>query len=126
MNSTIISAVSVVTVALICYSIGVITEQRKAAISKRVLLFITAGVVLDITSTALMIFGSTNTPLTVHGVIGYTALLLMLIDAILVWRHWLTMSGETVSRRLHMYTRIAYGWWVVAYIVGAVMSAVVS
>ncbi|UCG54891.1 MAG: hypothetical protein JSV32_01335 [Dehalococcoidia bacterium] len=122
MNLVIIRAVVFVTFALVFYSIAVITEQKKSAVTKRVLLFLTGGVLLDITSTALMIVGSTNIPLTVHGIIGYSALLVMLIDAILIWRQWVRYTGAKISKGIHLYTRIAYGWWVVAYIVGAVMS----
>jgi uncharacterized repeat protein (TIGR03987 family) len=126
MNDVIIRAIIVVTLALICYSIGVISEQRKAQVTRRIILFITAGVLLDIASTVLMIAGSTNTPLTVHGCLGYSALLLMLIDAILIWRHWIRSRDVQIPRNLHLYTRIAYGWWVIAYIVGAVMSSVLA
>ena len=123
MNPIIIGAVIVVTFALICYSIAVITEQKKSAVSKWILLFLTGGVLLDISSTVLMIIGSTNIPLTFHGIIGYTALLVMLIDAILIWRHWVKSAGSKIPRGLHLYTRIAYSWWVIAYIIGAIMSA---
>ena len=126
MNSIIIQAVVVVTLALICYSIGVINEQRKSAISPIVLFFLTAGVLLDISSTALMLVGSTNIPLTIHGCIGYTALIVMLIDAFLIWKHWIQNGRATISRGLHLYTRIAYSWWVIAYIFGAVMSTMLS
>ena len=126
MNDVIVRAIIVVTLALICYSIGVISEQRKARVTRRVLLFITAGVLLDICSTALMIAGSTNIPLTVHGCLGYSALLLMLIDAILIWRYWIRSKESDIPRGIHLYTRIAYGWWVIAYIVGAVMSSVLA
>ena len=126
MNDVIVRAIIVVTLALICYSIGVISEQRKARVTRRVLLFITAGVLLDISSTALMIVGSTNIPLTVHGCLGYSALLLMLIDAILIWRYWIRSKESDIPRGIHLYTRIAYGWWVIAYIVGAVMSSVLA
>ena len=126
MNPVIIRAVIIVTFALLCYSIAVVTEQRKHAVSKRIIGFLTAGVLLDITSTVFMIVGSTNIPLTVHGVIGYTALLVMLIDAILIWRHWVRNGSGRIPRGLHLYTRIAYSWWVIAYIVGAIMSALLS
>jgi len=126
LNPILIRAVIVVTFALILYSVGVITEQRKSAVSKRVLLFLTAGVLLDITSTALMIVGSTNIPITVHGVIGYTALLVMLVDAILIWRHWIRSGSSKVPRGLHLYTRIAYSWWVIAYIAGAIISSLLG
>ncbi len=120
MNPTIIKAVIVVTCALVSYSIAVITEQRKKSITKSVLTFLTLGVTLDITSTVLMIMGSSG--ITYHGFIGWSALLVMLIDAILIWRYWLKNKSATISRGLNLYTRYAYGWWVVAYIAGAIIA----
>lgn len=122
MNPVLIRAVVVVTFALIFYTIGVITEQRKHRISKFVLAFITIGVVLDISSTVLMIIGSGKIPITVHGFIGYSALAVMLIDTILIWWWWRNNPDTGVSMGLNMYTRIAYGWWVVAYVAGAVIA----
>jgi EamA domain-containing membrane protein RarD len=123
LNPVIIRAVVVVTFALAFYSIAVITEQRKSMVTKRVLFFLTGGVLLDISSTSLMIAGSTNVPLTVHGCIGYSALTVMLIDAVLIWRHRVKNGESDISGKLHFYTRLGYGWWVIAYIVGAIMSA---
>jgi hypothetical protein len=122
-NPTLIKAVVVVTFALLFYSAAVITEQRKSVVSKRVLLFLTFGVCLDITATVLMILGSGNGPLTVHGVIGYSALSVMLIDTALIWR-CRVKNGDNcrVPRSLNIYTRLAFGWWVVAYIAGAIIS----
>ncbi len=127
MNPTLVKAVIVVTFALLFYSIAIITEQRKSLISRRVLLFLMAGVTCDVTSTALMIIGSENTPLTVHGFLGYTALSVMLIDAVLIWRFW-TKNGSInkVPRGLHIYTRVAYSWWVIAYIAGATISITIE
>jgi hypothetical protein len=125
MNPGLTRAVIVVTFALIFYSTGVIIEQRKAVVTQRVLFFLTAGVVLDITSTILMIINSGKIPLTVHGVIGYTALLVMLTDAALIWRHRRKNGEGRIPRKLHLYTRLAYGWWVVAYIAGAILAMVI-
>jgi uncharacterized repeat protein (TIGR03987 family) len=126
MNSILIKAVCVVTIALIFYSIGVITEQRKGRISKNVLLFLTSGVLLDIASTTLMIIGSRKIPLTVHGIIGYSALAVMLIDTILIWRFWRKSGNSQVPGRLNLYTRFAYIWWVMAYIAGAIIAMVIE
>jgi hypothetical protein len=120
LNPTIVKAVIVVTCALVSYSIAVITEQRKSSITKFVLTFLTLGVTLDITSTVLMIMGSSG--ITYHGFIGWSALLVMLIDAILIWRYWLKNKSAAVSRGLNLYTRYAYAWWVVAYIAGAIIA----
>jgi len=123
LNPTLIKAVIVVTFALLFYSIAIVTEQRKSSISRRVLLFLMAGVCCDVTSTALMIIGSGNIPITIHGFLGYTALLAMLIDTVLIWRFWTkNRSVNKVPRGLHIYTRIAYSWWVIAYIAGAIIS----
>lgn len=123
MNDVLIRAVIVVTVALVCYAVGAINEQRKSIVTRTVLIFLTAGVLLDISSTALMIAGSGNIPITAHGMLGYSALLAMLIDAILIWRHWFKHGRTKVTKRLHMYTRIAFSWWVIAYIAGAIISS---
>jgi hypothetical protein len=120
LNPTLIKAVIVVTCALVSYSIAIITEQRKKSITKFVLTFLTLGVTLDITSTVLMIMGSSG--ITYHGFIGWSALLVMLVDAILIWRYWVKNKNATVSRGLNLYTRYAYAWWVVAYIAGAIIA----
>jgi uncharacterized repeat protein (TIGR03987 family) len=122
LNPTLIKAVIVVTLALIFYSIAVLTEQREYSISKRVLTFLTVGVAFDISSTVLMIIGSRKIPITIHGFIGYSALLVMLTDTILVWRFWLKNRSTQVPRSLNLYTRLAYSWWVIAYIAGAIIA----
>ena len=125
MNHILMTGVIIVTFALAFYSVAVITEQRRSIVSKAVLTFLTAGLVCDVTSTLCMIIGSHNIPLTVHGVIGYTALLAMLVETMMIWGHWRkNRSGTKVPRGLHLYTRIAYGWWVVAYIAGGIIASV--
>ena len=122
MNSTLVKAVVVVTFALVFYSIAVVSEQRKRYISKLILTFLMVGVFLDISSTTLMIIGSRKIPFTVHGFIGYTALMVMLIDAILIWRFWRKNGEIYVSKGLNIYTGLAYAWWVIAYIAGAIIA----
>jgi hypothetical protein len=122
MNSILIKAVVVVTFALILYSIAVVTEQRKGIISKQVRIFLTAGICFDISSTVLMIIGSRKIPITIHGFIGYSALMVMLVDTILIWRFWSRNGNNQVSRALNIYTRLAYSWWVIAYVAGAIIA----
>jgi hypothetical protein len=126
MNPTLVKAVVVVTLALIFYSIAVITEQRQRFISGRVLSFLTGGILLDIASTVLMIIGSGKIPITIHGFLGYSALTVMLIDTVLIWRFWKKNGGSKISNSLNIYSRIAYIWWVIAYIAGAVISFTIS
>jgi uncharacterized protein with PQ loop repeat len=121
MNSTLIAGTIIVTFALISYSIGVITEQRKHSITRFVLIFLTVGIILDITSTIVMIIGSSNIPITFHGCLGYSALTVMLVDIICIWKLKFK-HVDTVPRKLHLYTRIAYAWWVIAYVAGSLIA----
>lgn len=112
----------IVTLALISYSIAVLGERRKKHITKSILSFLTVGLIFDITATACMIIGSTNSPFTLHGTLGYSALALMLIDTILIWRFFKTSGiNIEVPKALHNYTLISYSWWVIAYITGSLL-----
>ncbi len=125
MNPTLIIGMAIVTGALIFYSIAVITEQRKKFLSSFIMTCLTIGIVLDVTATACMIAGSRNLPFTAHGVLGYSALLAMLIDTILTWRHWKSVNiSQPVPRGLHLYTRFAYLWWVLAYFAGGLIASI--
>ncbi len=122
MKTILIVGATIVNLALIFYSIGIITEQVRHTISKRVLVFVSAGLVFDITATILMIIGSENSAFTAHGLLGYSSLTGMLIDAVLLWRLRLKNGLNTrVPKGLHWYTRIAYVWWLAAYITGALI-----
>ena len=124
MSPVLIAGVIIVNLALIAYSIAIITQQRKKLVNSFILTFLTTGVILDITATVCMIIGSENSFITFHGMIGYLALAVMLIDGILLWKRWLkTRTSTEVSPKLHLYSRYAYAWWVVAYITGALIVA---
>ena len=117
-----IFAASVVTLALISYSIAILTEQRKKLVINRVLIFLSLGVVLDISATIMMIIVSENSPFTIHGILGYSSLTLMLIDAILLWRFRIRKGSDAlVSHGVHLYSRVAYMLWVAAYITGTML-----
>jgi hypothetical protein len=114
----------IVTLALISYSIALLTEQVKKIITKRVLVFLIIGVILDISATICMILGSLHGPFTVHGALGYSSLTLMLVDTFLLWKQKSTSGiNTTVPKGLHIYSRIAYIWWIAAYITGGLMVA---
>lgn len=124
MKPILIAGSIIVTLALISYSIGVITEQRRRAVNNVVLGFLTIGVILDITATTCMIIGSENTPFTIHGILGYSSLTGMVVDCILIWRfRHRHGASAVVTPGLHIYSRLAYLWWVLAYITGAVLVA---
>jgi hypothetical protein len=115
---------TIVNAALIAYSIAIISEQRKKLISKKVISFLSLGVFFDIVATVCMILGTSQTAFTLHGFLGYSALLGMLIDCVLIWKFYLSNgSAVKVGYKLHIFSRVVYIWWVLAYITGALLVA---
>lgn len=113
---------SIVIFALLSYSLSIITEQRKKLVTPFVLRFLTIGIILDITATAFMIIGSSKSAFSLHGILGYSSLAAMFIDTIFIWRFHLTAKpGTFVPKGLHLYSRFAYAWWVIAFITGLML-----
>jgi len=116
---------AIVTLALVFYSIGFFKENKKRLITSSVLFFFSIGILFDITATIFMILGSSNGMLTIHGFIGYSSLLGMLTDTFLLWRHNIIKGNSLeVGKGLHLFSRIAYTWWVIAYITGGLLVAI--
>jgi len=124
MSPILIVGTTIVNLALVAYSIAIITEQRQKRVNNRVMVFLTVGVLLDIVATVCMVAGSTHSFMSSHGFLGYSALLAMLIDFIILLRYRRHNGPDLlVSKSLHLYSRYAYAWWVGAYITGAVIVA---
>jgi hypothetical protein len=115
------AAVLTVTLALALYTIGTVKQQRSRRSTPAVRGWLTAGVVFDVTATALMIVASKSVAPTLHGVLGYSALALMLTDTTLLWRHARAHGQAEVPGPLHIFSRVAYGYWVIAYFTGATL-----
>lgn len=122
MKTITIIGIFLVHLALLFYSIGIISEQKSRLVRKNIIQFIGIGVIIDILATILMIAGSSKGLITVHGLIGYSGLTLMLIDFILLYRFF-KQKGDRVEVpiKLHIYSRVAYIWWIVAYITGSLL-----
>jgi len=115
----------IVTIALVFYSLGYTRERRRQLVTSGVLSFYTIGISLDVTATIFMIIGSTKGLVTPHGLIGYSSLLGMLTDTFILWRHYMKNGpGENVSRRVHLYSSVAYIWWIIAFITGGLLVAI--
>ena len=125
MPPILIAGVIVVNGALLSYALGILLEQRHHRISAWALNWLRLGVLLDVTATAFMVAGSSRGLLTAHGLLGFSSLTAMAVETALAWRHRARYGDERVPRWLHRYTRVAFGWWLTAYVTGAylVMSA---
>jgi hypothetical protein len=115
-------AVAIVTVALICYTVGTLAQQRSRRVSGAAIGFLTAGLTFDIVATIFMIIGSGKV-ISMHGILGYSALAAMLAEVVLAWR-WRLRSGEArITNGMALYSRLAYGYWVLAFISGGALVA---
>lgn len=122
MNKLILIGTITVFFALLFYTIGIVKEQKSKTVSQLVLFFLSLGLAFDITATLFMIFGSSAKGLTLHGIIGYSSLLGMLIDNILLWRlRFRKGLNANVPKSIHLYSRYAYTWWVLAFITGGLL-----
>jgi hypothetical protein len=124
MNPLLKTGTIIVIFALASYSIAIFTEQRKKILRRRILVFLTLGVALDITATIFMVLGSSKGIFTLHGIIGYSSLAGMFIDAVMIWR--LKMKNGSycpIPDNIHIYSRYAYIWWVIAFVTGGLLVA---
>jgi hypothetical protein len=123
MNLLLIIGVGIVLFAFGSYTTALIAQvrhRRPVAVMRG---FLTAGVALDASATAFMIAGSRRIPLTFHGILGYSAFLLMAADLFLMWRRYRTDREELLPARLHRYSLAAYAWWVLAFMAGIIVAA---
>ena len=96
MKPIIIFAVTIVNLALISYTIGIISEQRSRRVTAKTLRFLRIGVVFDIVATASMVIGSESGPFTLHGLLGFSSLTAMVVETVLAGRHR-SRSGDEVG-----------------------------
>lgn len=109
--------------ALIFYTLFILLEGKKQRAANIVLLLITFAVLFDIIATACMMIGTTRTYFTFHGIMGYIGLLLMVIDYILLLKYRIKYGAETlISKPLYVYSKIAFYWWLIAFITGVIVS----
>jgi hypothetical protein len=116
-----LAAVSTVTTALVLYTIGALKELRARRATLGVCCTFTTGVVFDASATTLLVLATQTGGLTVHGALGYSALAGMSTDTLLSWRHRRRAGAEPLGKGLHLYSRLAYLYWVVAYFTGAAL-----
>jgi EamA domain-containing membrane protein RarD len=121
MNGFLFSGMGVVTIALSFYTIFFILKTKSKNLTVKICIILSIGAIFDISGTILMIIGSKKIPLTVHGIIGYTALTAMMIEAILMWRHLAKHQNKETTKFLNIYTISAYSWWVLAYFAGGAL-----
>lgn len=123
MSKVTIAGIIFVNIALILYTLFIIYENKIRKTNKTVLLFISLAVIFDIAATVCMMIGTTRTYFTFHGIMGYIGLFLMIVDTVLLWNFKVKYGAEIlISKSLNTFSKLAYGWWIIAFITGVLVS----
>ena len=121
MKPILIAGISIVNLALISYAAAIVIQSRKRSITGNVLIFLTIGVILDVTSTVCMIIGSGKV-VSFHGIIGYLSLAGMFTDTLFSYLNVRKKGLNSVlSSGFIRWSQVAFGYWVLAYITGAIL-----
>ena len=109
--------------ALIFYTLFIIFEHKHRKTSNQVLFFITFAILFDLIATGCMMAGTTGNYFTFHGIVGYSGLLMMIIDAILLWKIRIKNGTDAmINKGLNLYSKFSFIWWLIAFITGVIIS----
>lgn len=121
----IIIGVIFIHIALVLYSIFIYKERKYKRATNGVVGFITAAVTFDVTATVCMMVGSVEQYFTLHGILGYTALVVMVADAYFIWRHRIRLGTEVpFSDTLNRNSKLGYILWLVAFGTGEMLAVI--
>jgi hypothetical protein len=125
MSYVILAGVVLIHIAAVLYTLFIIKEFKYKRAVHGVTRLITAAVIFDVSATACMMIGTTETYFTAHGILGYTALAVMVTDAILIWRHRAKHGPDVpFSKGLHRVSLYGYMLWVCAFLTGEYLAFV--
>ena len=97
-------------------------EQKSRLINGFVLLFLTVGFVAEAGGIIGMTVAATKSLFTVHGIMGYSALVGMIFLVVAAWKSYLGENrGAVVMPWLHRYIKYLFIYWVITYITGVVV-----
>ncbi|MCW8925137.1 MAG: hypothetical protein OQJ84_02690 [Xanthomonadales bacterium] len=121
----IVVGVILIHIALVLYSVFIYKERKHKRATNGVVGFITAAVIFDVSATICMMIGTVEGWLTLHGVLGYTALTVMCIDAVFIWKHRHKHGSEVpFSETLNRNSRLGYILWLVAFTTGELLAVI--
>lgn len=119
----IIVGVIFIHIALVLYSIFIWKENKYKRATNGVVGFITAAVTFDVAATICMMLGTVEKYFTLHGILGYTALVVMIIDAIFIWKHRNKYGTEVpFSDALNRNSKLGFVLWLIAFGTGEMLA----
>lgn len=122
MSPAILFGVVAINLALVAYTVGMVAAHRHRRVTTRVLGAFAVGVALDVVATGCMVAGSSKSWFSPHGVVGYLALLVMVVAASRLWALSRKGPEAEIPRGLYGFLRGAYVLWLVAYAIGVALA----
>ena len=120
MTPTLIGAVTTILSAAIIYTIAVFAEQRSGTLKPWHLALFWTGLVFDTIGTTLMSRIAGGFQLNIHGVLGVSAIVLMLVHA-----GWATiaiaLNQKVVLAKFHTFSSAVWGLWMTSLVSGFVI-----
>jgi len=122
MKPEIVLAISLITLALVCYTVAVAKAHRSRSASRPVLALLVVGVVVDVVATWIMVSAASGTLLTAHGILGFAGLAAMAVYMLLIAWHRRIGGDARTPDWLDLFGRAAYVLWLVAFAVGGAIA----
>lgn len=127
MSNILIFAIVAITLALIFYTIGVFSERKAKNLNKNHVIIFWLGLICDTTGTLTMskiAKSGANTMsamgLTLHGITGFLAIVLMLFHAILAT--WVLYKNEEKKKEtFHKFSIVVWLIWLIPYFIGMIL-----
>jgi uncharacterized repeat protein (TIGR03987 family) len=120
-SPTLIGAVSTILTAAVIYTIAVFSERSSGVLKPWHLALFWLGLVFDTTGTTLMSDIAGGLRLNIHGILGVTAIVLMLAHA-----GWatvaITFKQEGVLRRFHTFSVHVWALWMISLLSGMALA----
>lgn len=121
MTIELIVSTTLISLALIFYSIGVWSERIAGRLKRWHLIFFWAGLACDTAGTGIMFEIAGGIGMNIHSITGVVAILLMLIHA--VWATTvLVLNNERAITRFHHFSVFVWVIWLIPYLNGFFVS----
>lgn len=123
MSTSLVLAVVAITLALVLYTVGVFSERRQGILKRSHVVTFWCGLLCDTIGTSTMSVlarGNASKGMTLHGVTGTLAIVLMLFHA--VWATVVLAKGDASKQEgFHRLSILVWAIWLVPYVLGMVV-----
>jgi hypothetical protein len=122
LSPVILFGVVSINLALIAYTVGMVGVHRSRRATAFVLGAFAAAVAFDVIATGCMVAGSHRPWYSLHGVVGYLALLVMVVAVSRLWGLRRQGRDAEIPERGRLFLRVAYAVWLIAYSIGVALA----